>query len=154
MRDDCRDGVAWIWCDCGALGHRRVAVVAAGWSGGDSPRRDQGIGEDKHVEDWTPPRTPWGNPDLEGTYTNKDENQIPLERPDQFGGKRVEDVGDAELAELIKERAAQAEKVTLIPQMLIAGPTNWYEFLNPKNSRSWLDHRPGGWPDPAVDPRR
>ncbi len=27
---------------------------------------------------YTPPRTPWGDPDLSGVYTNKDENGIPM----------------------------------------------------------------------------
>jgi hypothetical protein len=29
-----------------------------------------------------PPRTPWGDPDLQGAYTNTDERWIPLERPE------------------------------------------------------------------------
>jgi hypothetical protein len=27
------------------------------------------------------PRTPWGDPDLQGTYTNSNESGIPMERP-------------------------------------------------------------------------
>ena len=30
------------------------------------------------------PRTPWGDPDLQGTYTNTYENGTPLERPDEM----------------------------------------------------------------------
>ena len=33
-------------------------------------------------------RTPWGDPDLQGTYTNTYENGTPLERPDQRSGGR------------------------------------------------------------------
>jgi hypothetical protein len=33
---------------------------------------------------WTPPRTSWGDPDLTGNFTNKDET-APLERPVEFG---------------------------------------------------------------------
>jgi len=29
----------------------------------------------------TPPRTSWGDPDLQGTYSNKNESGTPLERP-------------------------------------------------------------------------
>src|SRR5690606_21657208 len=39
---------------------------------------------------WSPPRTSWGDPLIEGTYTNKDEYGTPLERPDEFAGKRLE----------------------------------------------------------------
>jgi catechol 2,3-dioxygenase-like lactoylglutathione lyase family enzyme len=38
------------------------------------------------------PRTPWGDPDLQGTYTNTYENGTLLERPDQSAGRRLEDV--------------------------------------------------------------
>jgi hypothetical protein len=31
---------------------------------------------------YAPPRTPWGDPDLQGTYTNKYEQSTPLERPE------------------------------------------------------------------------
>ena len=33
------------------------------------------------------PRTPWGDPDLQGTYTNTYEQGTPLERPEQFAGR-------------------------------------------------------------------
>jgi hypothetical protein len=34
---------------------------------------------------WTPPRTPWGDPDLQGIYTSS--TYTPLERPAEFAGK-------------------------------------------------------------------
>jgi len=51
---------------------------------------------------YSPPRTPWGDPDLQGIYTNKDEANTPLERPDQFTGKRAEDFTAADLANCTK----------------------------------------------------
>src|SRR5262245_11742790 len=30
---------------------------------------------------WTTPRTPWGDPDLQGSFSNTSENGTPLERP-------------------------------------------------------------------------
>ena len=38
---------------------------------------------------YAPPRTPWGDPDLQGNYTNKYEANTPLERPDEFTGRRL-----------------------------------------------------------------
>jgi len=32
---------------------------------------------------YTPPKTPWGHPDLQGSYTTADENGVPMERPDE-----------------------------------------------------------------------
>ena len=37
----------------------------------------------------TSPRTPWGEPDLQGIWT--EEFDIPLERPERFGNPRVLD---------------------------------------------------------------
>ena len=45
---------------------------------------------------WTPPRTPWGEPDLQGIYSNR--TITPFERPDEFAGKAT--LTDAETAEL------------------------------------------------------
>jgi hypothetical protein len=36
---------------------------------------------------WTPPKTPWGHPDLQGTWTSDAAWGIPLQRPDQFAGR-------------------------------------------------------------------
>jgi hypothetical protein len=54
------------------------------------------------------PRTPWGDPDLQGTYTNKYELNTPFERPKEFEGRRIEDVAVAELSEIVKQRQAAA----------------------------------------------
>src|SRR5258708_40301755 len=53
---------------------------------------------------WTQPRTPWGDPDLQGNYTNKYETSTPFERPAQFEGRRLEDVSAQELADAVKKR--------------------------------------------------
>ena len=53
---------------------------------------------------FTPPKTPWGDPDLQGVYTNKDESGIPIERPAQFEGKSLDDVDDSEFAEIVRQR--------------------------------------------------
>src|SRR6185369_7538805 len=37
---------------------------------------------------YSAPRTPWGDPDLQGTYTNSDESGIPMSRPAQFAGRK------------------------------------------------------------------
>jgi len=85
-------------------------------------------------------KTPWGDPDVQGTYTNKDESGIPFERPGQFAGKSNADVDDEELKELIAQRAKAA--VDRAPGIggaeTGAGPTHWYENYGAKNSRAWL----------------
>src|SRR4029450_2712562 len=36
---------------------------------------------------WTAPKTPWGDPDLQGTWTTDSAFGIPLQRPQQFAGR-------------------------------------------------------------------
>src|SRR5262245_56227325 len=43
------------------------------------------------------PRTPWGDPDFSGNYTNLYEAGTPMERPAQFDGKKLGDVTPEEL---------------------------------------------------------
>src|SRR6185295_4716623 len=52
--------------------------------------------------DWKAPRTVWGEPDLEGTWTSQPELGVPFERPAEFGTR--ERLTDEEFA----QRDAQA----------------------------------------------
>ena len=53
--------------------------------------------------DFKAPRTPWGEPDLEGTWTSQPELGVPFERPAEFGTR--ERLTDEEFA----QRQAQAQ---------------------------------------------
>lgn len=46
------------------------------------------------------PKTPWGDPDLQGVWTTDDMLSIPMERPEQFAGRA--ELTDAEFAERSK----------------------------------------------------
>jgi len=35
------------------------------------------------------PRTPWGDPDLQGTWTSEAELSVPFERPKEFGNRQL-----------------------------------------------------------------
>jgi hypothetical protein len=100
---------------------------------------------------WTPPRTSWGHPDLSGTYTNKDEANTPLERPDQLKGKNAEEFSAADLDKLTQERQAVAAKIAggIGGAETGAGPTHWYEHLRGSSSRAWLIVDP---PDGKIPP--
>jgi hypothetical protein len=37
---------------------------------------------------WSAPKTPWGDPDLQGTWTSDDTWGVPFERPAQYGNRR------------------------------------------------------------------
>lgn len=45
---------------------------------------------------YTAPRTPWGAPELQGTWTSDDARGVPLQRPAEFGERRL--LTDAEFA--------------------------------------------------------
>jgi hypothetical protein len=101
---------------------------------------------------FAPAKTLWGDPDLQGIYTNKDESGIPFERPGQFAGKTNADVDDEELRELIEARAkAAVERAPGIGGAETgAGPTHWYENYGAKNSRAWLVSDPPDGTIPAA----
>jgi hypothetical protein len=83
---------------------------------------------------YRPPRTPWGDPDLQGNYTNKYEQSTPLERPDEFAGRRLEDVRGAELAAVLAKRDGQ-----VLARGEGVGPLQFRDVLDvTKGSRPWL----------------
>ena len=87
--------VLWTSYRCGHNRRSDVAVHA------QAPQRSGSSAAAKPARTaapYVPAKTPWGDPDLQGTYTNKDENGIPMERPGQFAGKSVDDVDDSEFA--------------------------------------------------------
>jgi hypothetical protein len=94
------------------------------------------------------PRTPWGDPDLQGNYTNLYENGTPLERPREFEGRALEDVKGEELARI---KAATQERTINNFQGPIHAPDNWWQdALNLKRgSQAWLIVDP---PDGQVPP--
>jgi len=94
---------------------------------------------------YAPPRTPWGDPDLQGTYTNKYEQSTPLERPDQFAGRRLEDVSGAELTDVLAKRNKQ-----VVDRAAGVGPLQFRDPLEvTKGSRAWLIVDP---PDGKIPP--
>ena len=106
-------------------------------------------------------RTPWGDPDLQGTYTNSDESGIAMQRPAEFAGKRLDQVTPADMERLIARRAEQARKTAqtiggTAENDTGAGPSHWYENYNAKNSRAWMvsDETDGKVPPQTDEARR
>ena len=103
------------------------------------------------------PRTAWGDPDLAGTYTNKYENGTPFEKPDVFGERKIEDVADEELKEILQERQEQAIArlpfVSGDPEGRIGPPNHWREMFDiTKGSRPWLVTDPADGKIPPQTP--
>src|SRR6187551_2658386 len=123
----------------------RLALIAAGmaWMGVQGLQAQSGPARTTSGGAYSAPRTPWGDPDLQGTYTNTNESGIPMERPAEFAGRRVEDVTPEEMARLIAARRQRAEKTAITiggteDNDTGAGPSHWYENYNATNSRAWM----------------
>ena len=101
-------------------------------------------------------RLPWGDPDISGNFTTKDEGNTPMERPDAFAGKRIEDVTSKELAAEIKKR--QRDALANAPYagggsrergVALAVPIHWFDTLDAENTRPWFIVDP---PDGKIPP--
>jgi hypothetical protein len=128
----------WIAAGCGAW----LAVEPLG---AQAPSR---AAAPASTPGWTAPRTPWGDPDLQGTYTNTYENGTPLERPDEFAGRRLEDVSGEELATIRREIQRRTIASFSGP---IHAPDNWWQdnLDLHRGSQAWLIVDP---PDGKVPP--
>lgn len=100
------------------------------------------------------PRTPWGDPDLQGNYTNKYEYGTPFERPTEFEGRRLEDVTVAELNAAVRKRQqdtlARADFLGGDPEGKIGNSPEFRDIYEvAKGSRAWLVVNP---PDGKIPP--
>jgi hypothetical protein len=98
---------------------------------------------------WNPPRTPWGDPDLQGVYANDNEYATPLERPGDFAGKTLADVTADEMARV--RASAVQQMVAALPGGRVRGPDEWWiQNLDlSKRSQPWLIIDP---PDGHIPP--
>jgi hypothetical protein len=84
------------------------------------------------------PRTPWDDPDLQGTFTNKNEVSTPFERPAEFRGRRLEDISATEVAAILKKRDDDRPAVQAVAPGRI-GPIEWQSQVDlTKGSRLWF----------------
>jgi hypothetical protein len=97
------------------------------------------------AKSYEPPRTAWGDPNLQGNFTNKYEQSTPFERPPEFAGRRVEDVKGAELDAILRERQRQ-----VLDRPAGVGPLQFRDELDvTRGSRAWLVVDP---PDGRIPP--
>ncbi len=99
---------------------------------------------------WTPPRTPWGDPDLQGIWNNSTITE--LERPAELAGKQV--LTDADVAAL--ERKAADNRVDRPPREGDPGTYNqaWFDRgtkVVPTRQTSLIVDPPDGRLPPLTD---
>ena len=108
----------------------------------------------KPAKPYVPAKTPWGDPDIQGNYTNKYEQGTPFERPAEFDGKTLADVQGQELKDAIQRRQQRAiENAPFLsgdPTGTIAGPMEFRDIYEvAKASRPWFVSDP---PDGKIPP--
>jgi len=137
-----------------------IAALAVGVQAQQKPKpagaSGAGAAATKTAKTYIAPHTPWGDPDLQGNFTDKDEANTPLERPDEFAGKKVEDVTPQELAAIVAQRQQNAlESAPFITGsradgIAIGVPIHWLDHLDSANSRPWFVVDP---PDGKIPPQ-
>ena len=126
-----------------------VAVILSMLGDGETFAQASGQGTQAASGRWTPPRTPWGDPDLQGNYTNLWEAGTPFERPDEFAGRRREDVKGEELARIRRSIQERTRKEQLAGEI---GGTRWIwldSHNHEKGSVAWFVSDP---PDGRIPP--
>ena len=103
---------------------------------------------------WSTPKTPWGDPDLQGQYSNKYETSTPFERPKEFEGRHIADVKPDELAAAVKKRQADTlERAKYFggdPEGKIGNSAEFRDIYEiTKGSRPWFVIDP---PDGTIPP--
>jgi len=95
---------------------------------------------------WAPPRTPWGDPDLQGTWTSDAAWGIPFQRPDQFAGR-------AELTdEEFKQKVERDTKTRTAAENAIGSFRGDNAWLNKSFRQTSLIVEPGDGKTPPVTP--
>lgn len=125
-----------------------VPVAAAGQDSSSASGQRRVTTSSETARLWTAPRTPWGDPDLQGTYTNIDELNVPIER----GGSTRRQAGipaSVDLAEFTKESNA-TRRQTYEQSFGRNAFSNAFNRYDLKPSRAWLVMDPPDGKIPAL----
>jgi hypothetical protein len=117
-----------------------------------APAPAQAPAKSKASKTWTPPRTPWGDPDLQGWLTNVAENGTPLERPAQFTGRSLDDIHGEELRKI--KRDVQQRTLANFEGPIHA-PDHWWQddFKLEGGGQAWLIVDPPEGKVPPLTPQ-
>jgi hypothetical protein len=106
---------------------------------------------------WTPPRTPWGDPDLQGIWPSTDMVGVPFERPAELAGRNeVSDKEFADREEQAKRRDA-ADREEFVSETAprrgdgTGPPSHWLEWGKPSRQASLVVMPADGKLPPMTD---
>src|SRR6516165_8776704 len=104
---------------------------------------------------WTPSKTPWGDPDLQGTYTSDDCINAPMNRPANLGDKKFYTEEELAQAEARIARQAEADKQEFVaPNAVVTvnPPGHWGERARRPCRQTSLVIDPPDGRTPALTP--
>ena len=102
------------------------------------------------AQTWSAPRTPWGDPDFQGTWTTDETIGVPIQRPPALGNKRY--LTDEDLAEEARQRAARAAAPTPAGAASTNPPDHWGESASGPVRQTSFVVEPADGRIPAVTP--
>ncbi|MBV9506563.1 MAG: hypothetical protein JO323_16345 [Acidobacteriia bacterium] len=107
------------------------------------------------AKSWTQPKTPWGDPDLQGTWTSDDCIGAPMDRPAKFGNRLY--YTEQELADREKQIEKQRENdlvetVTAEARVGTGPPSHWGERARRPCKQTSLVIDPPDGRTPALVP--
>ncbi len=100
---------------------------------------------------WTPPKTPWGDPDIQGEWPAT--ANIPMQRPASMGNRA--ELNDEEIAQRQKQAQTQNEDdtqefATGSANLTINPPSYWVEHGKPDRQASLIVDPPNGRTPPLT----
>jgi hypothetical protein len=142
-----------------------VAAVASISIAGQAPANASAAPAAKgSFKAWTPPRTPWGDPDIEGLWPGTDFVGVPLQRPDGLGTRN--ELTDAEFAVRLANFQKQTDEDNadfdidkLTPEIIARGtvggpvspPPHWLERGKPGRQAGLIVDPPDGRMPPLSE---
>ncbi len=141
-----------------------IASIASVSAGGQTPGGSAAATKPAVKKGWTPPRTPWGDPDIEGLWPGTDFVGVPLARP-RTVGLRTE-LNDEEFAARLAAFQRQTEEDNadfdldkITPEVLARGtvggpvspPPHWLERGKPTRQAGLIIDPPDGQMPPQTE---
>jgi hypothetical protein len=121
------------------------------------------VGASAAPPEWKPPRTSWGEPDLQGVWTSDDSIGVPFERPHRYGNRRLLTGEEFAAREKEDQLIADSVRAGTIPQAgywiehqgvdAVPYDSNWTEYARHSSHQSSLIVDPEDGHFPPLTPQ-